>query len=184
MKPIKVIPANHAKIASLITQVHGNAKEHVATPDQIQAIANLAEAKLIGLGINIEARRGAVANARSGAKLPNSYKYSRQVSSYLLERRSRSWWLVELAEAKAWQSEGGWNLKLTPEQDAIATRIHRSQYVTAVPHEKIQADLIAACGAALVVVRGVMEYAAEEKQLNKALFAAGVRMVCNQEVTP
>ena len=184
MKPIKIIDKNAPHITSALEIVHARAREHTYTAQAIINIANLAELKLEVLGIPKGARRGASVAGRSGDKLPNSYKYPRCVSFITIERRAGDWWLVNLHQHGTWGEAGGWFMSVTPEQDAIALRKLREDYhVKGVEQPNdVTKELIEAAGAALVVVRGVAEYHAEEKLLNRALLRAGIRYWCNAEI--
>lgn len=184
MKPIKIIEKNAPHITSALEIVHARAREHTYTAGAIINIAKLAELKLGVLGIPKNARRGAVVMGSSGAKLPNSYKYSRVISRMTIERRAGDWWLVDLSQYESWGEAGDWFLSVTPEQDAIAIRKFREEYCVkgvAQPAD-VMKELIEAAGAALVIVRGVAEYHAEEKLLNRALWNAGVSYWCNAEI--
>ena len=129
MKAIKINAANVAAIQAALLNVNGRALSHTFTALEIIIIAEAAEVEALGLLGNKKDVIGATMFARSGDKLPNAYKYGRQVNQITIERRSRGWWLIELVNYTANDKSAAYSrLTLTAEQDAKAVARFKKSY--------------------------------------------------------
>jgi hypothetical protein len=133
MKPIKITEKNSAAIVAILASVNGKAELHAWTTfDDIDYLARVAEVRLLDLVGSQKAAAGAEFRATSGAKVANSYKYSRSGTAVTLERRSTGWFLVYAAEQTLYPNTGGERkLTLTAAQDAKAIEVLRSSYLIA-----------------------------------------------------
>ena len=129
MKAIKINAENFSAIKASLVAANGKACTHTFTTDEIIIIACAAEDEVIGLLGNKKDSIGATVFARSGDKLPNAYKYGRQVNQITIERRSSGWWLVYIGcMGTLDKSAGKTRLTLTPEQDAKAVARFKKSY--------------------------------------------------------
>ena len=132
MKAIKINTANIAVIQAALASANGKACTHTFTTDEIINVTEAAEAEVIGLLGNKKDAVGATIHARSGDKVPNVYKYGRQVNRITIQRRSSGWWLVYIGCTTITEKCGAYSrLTLTPKQDALAiARFKKSYEVT------------------------------------------------------
>lgn len=131
MKPIKIVTENAAAIEAALAAVNGKSEKHTYTlANEIIYIAESAESNLMSLLARKSDLKGAVVTATSGGgSLPNSYKYSRQVTHVKIERRSTHWWLVAVESGDlSPNQQGGVHLTLTKEQEERAIEVLRKQY--------------------------------------------------------
>lgn len=131
MKAIKIVTENAAAIEAALAAVNGKSAKHTYTlANEIIYIAESAESNLMSLLTRKSSLKGAVVTATSGGgSLPNSYKYSRQVTHVKIERRSTHWWLVAVESGSLFPNQsGGIHLTLTKEQDARAIEVLSKQY--------------------------------------------------------
>lgn len=129
MKAIKINAANVATIQAALAAANGKACTHTFTALEIIIIVEAAEVEALGLLGNKKDVIGATMFARSGDKLPNAYKYGRQVNQITIERRSSGWWLVYIGCLGTLdKSAGSTRLTLTPEQDAKAVARFKKSY--------------------------------------------------------
>lgn len=121
------------EIDATINRVNGRAIEHTYTPDDVQALAEYAETKLIRLGIPKKMREGAILMARSGDKLPSDYKYQRRVTYIELARDTQGWFLYIAKAQKAHQEAFAPRLVLTHRQhDKAAAHWRKEQNIVVV----------------------------------------------------
>lgn len=129
MKAIKITAANIVAIQAALAAINGRATQHTFSADEIVDVALAAEFKVIALLGNKKDVVGATVFAGSGDKLPNTYKYGRQVNQITIERRSSGWWLVYICSFGTLdKSAGSTRLTLTPEQDAKAVARFKKSY--------------------------------------------------------
>jgi hypothetical protein len=129
MKAIKITAANVAAIQAALLNVNGRALSHTFTALEIIIIAEAAEVEVFGLLGNKKDAVGATVFSRSGSKLPNAYKWARQINLMRIERRSRGWWLIELVNYTANDKSAAYSrLTLTAEQDAKAVARFKKSY--------------------------------------------------------
>lgn len=131
VKPIKIVADNAAAIEAALAAVNGKSAKHTYTlANEIIYIAESAESNLMSLLARKSGLKGAVVTATSGGSaLPNSYKYTRQVTHVKLERRSTHWWLVVVEKGELFSNQSGEvRLALTKEQDERAVEVIRKQY--------------------------------------------------------
>ena len=124
MKAIKIVSQNAGLINSALKTINGKALEHTLSCASalINEVIN-AESRLISL-IPKKHCAGAKYFLVSGSKLPNSYKYSRKVTSLSLIRRSTGWWLVSGSCFDQWPNQIGHSrLTLTKEQGVKAVAL-------------------------------------------------------------
>jgi uncharacterized membrane protein len=129
MKAIKINVENVAAIQAALAAANGKACTHTFTAFEIIIIAEDAEVDVLGLLGNKKDVVGATVFARSGDKLPNAYKYGRQVNQITIERRSSGWWLVYIGCFGTLDKSGlSSRLTLTHEQDAKAVARFKKAY--------------------------------------------------------
>lgn len=129
MKAIKITAANIAAIQAALVAVNGRALNHTFTADEILEDALSAEFKVIAMLGNKKDAIGATVYSRSGDKLPNAYKWSRQINIMCIERRASGWWLVGLVNSTVNDKSASYlRLILTAEQDAKAVARFKKSY--------------------------------------------------------
>lgn len=129
MKAIKITAANAAAIQAALVAVNGRALSHTFTADEILEDALSAEFKVIALLGNKKDAVGATVFSRSGSKLPNAYKWARQINTMRIERRASGWWLIDLDNDTVNDKSAAYlRLTLTPEQDAKAVAKFKKSY--------------------------------------------------------
>jgi hypothetical protein len=129
MKAIKITAKNLLVIQAALVKVNGKACAHTFSAGEIIDVAEHAEFELLNLMGNKKDAVGATVFARSGNKLPNAYKYSRQVNKITIERRSSGWWLVYVGCYETWDKSGSRSsLTLTAAQDAKAVARFKKVY--------------------------------------------------------
>lgn len=132
MKPIKIHADNYPKIFAALESVNGKAFAHTyACPKDIEAVISRAENKLKKLLGDKKKFKGAKVVSISGNSVPNCYKYSRQATQIVVERRSTGWFLRDAKVVRIWKEAGRENVMLSPEQDGIAVKRLRGEYVVA-----------------------------------------------------
>lgn len=133
MKAIKVNTTpddkSDAAINAVLAAVNGKATAHTYThASEIRQVVAEAEKQLHGLLGNNRLAPGATYKSASGDSVPKAYKYSRQGTEVILERRSTGWFLVDVRPSQLYE-RGGWTiLELTPAQDEVAVARLRKQY--------------------------------------------------------
>jgi len=143
MKALKILNAKTATYAPYGTReesskdaaevalnaVNGKATAHTFTTyNALVDAAQWAEKQLNVLGIPKGQRKGAKLVALSGEAVPNAYKYQRQGTYLIMERRAAGWYLTEV-EASTIYKEGGFRrVALTQAQDTVAVQKFRSAY--------------------------------------------------------
>jgi hypothetical protein len=129
MKAIKINAANIQAITDALVAANGKSCTHTYSPDEILEVALSAEFKVIALLGNKKDAVGATVFARSGDKIPNAYKYGRQVNQITIERRSSGWWLVYVGCYGTLDKSGSRSsLTLTAAQDAKAVARFKKAY--------------------------------------------------------
>jgi len=129
MKAIKINAANAAAIQATLLAVNGKSCTHTFNALEIIIIAEAAEVEALGLLGSKKDVVGATMFASSGDKLPNAYKWARQINTMRIERRSSGWWLIELNNNTLNdKSAGSTRLTLTAEQDAKAVARFKKSY--------------------------------------------------------
>jgi hypothetical protein len=129
MKAIKITRENLFAIKEALTAANGKSCTHTFTADEIVDVAEAAEVEVLGLLGNKKDAIGATIFARSGSKLPNAYKYGRQVNRITIERRSSGWWLVHVNCFETLEKSGSSSsLTLTAAQDAKAVARFKKGY--------------------------------------------------------
>jgi len=129
MKAIKISADKVANIQAALATANGKACTHTFTALEIITIAEAAEIEVLGLLGNKKDVIGAMIFARSGDKLPNAYKYGRQVNQITIERRSSGWWLVYIGCFGTLDKSGSSSrLTLTAAQDAKAVARFKKSY--------------------------------------------------------
>jgi hypothetical protein len=129
MKSIKINAANIQAITDALVAANGKACTHTFTANEIVDVALAAEFKVIALLGSKKDVVGARMFASSGDKLPNTYKWARQINTMRIERRSSGWWLIELSnDTLNDKSAGSTRLTLTAAQDAKAVSRFKKAY--------------------------------------------------------
>jgi hypothetical protein len=131
MKAIKLL-GNKLLIIAALERVNVRCVQHTFDDYDVYNLAIDAERQALALLGSIKAIIGTKANARSGKKLPNAYKYARRVNTITLERRASGWWLTELANVESSDKRATeLKLTLTAAQDTIAIDRLRKGYTIA-----------------------------------------------------
>lgn len=127
---IKVDFSNEKDIERALRRVSGAAEAHTYTSyNEVARIADWAEDELYGLGLPKNMRAGAGVWARSGDKLPNSYKHQRIVTNVRLLRGRSDWYLVDCYAGSTYNDAGRTTLYLTKEQDERAISKLKKRYI-------------------------------------------------------
>jgi len=137
-KPIKITLDDYMENAAIVAALRaatGKAMAHTYThATEIAFLARTAEARLERLGIPKAMRAGAVLVADSGTKLPKAYKYSARATVVHLIRKSTGWYLESAAATDLHPGHTpAERLRLTPDQDAKAIAVLRTQYALITP---------------------------------------------------
>ena len=129
MKAIKITEDNIQAIQLALIAANGKSCTHTYSVNAIIDIAEAAEIEVIGLLGNKKDAVGAKIHARSGDKVPNAYKYGRQVNRITIERRSSGWHLVYIGCITITEKRGAYSrLTVTPKQDAQAIARFKKSY--------------------------------------------------------
>lgn len=124
---IKLSPAN---VDHLLKVANGSATAHTFNSTaEILQIAQRAEDHLAALGIPLSKRKGAAVVALSGARVPNSYKFSRNGTIVALERTATVWKFRSAHSGNVYKDGGYERFHLTAEQDALAVANLRKSYM-------------------------------------------------------
>ena len=84
--------------------------------------------RLEKFGIAKKDRAGAKASGMSGGNVPTSYKYSRIVNTYQIERGASDWFLVAANKTETWGNASKDKLSLTVAQRDIAVSKFTAQF--------------------------------------------------------
>ena len=99
--PIKIAPANAAKINAVLDTVNGKATSHtVRSWVVVDSIATEAEARLSTLPK--AERKGATLTHTPAGPWASAYKYACVTTRILIERRSTGWFLVSAERAEVY----------------------------------------------------------------------------------
>lgn len=127
---IKVHYTFEEEIERALRRVNGAAEAHTYTSyDEVARIADWAEAELESLGLPKNMRAGAAVWARSGAKMPNSYRHQRIVTHVRLMRGRSDWCLMDAYAGSAYSEAGRTTLYLNMAQDQRAVEEMRKRYI-------------------------------------------------------
>lgn len=127
---IRITPENAAAIQAILKQANGNAAEHAFTTfAEINAIARRAESQLEDFGLPLRNRIGAQWIETSGGAVGRRYRYARRATKVHLLRRPTGWYLVEVMQAKIYESPGKTEkIKVTRAQEAEIVKRVRAQF--------------------------------------------------------
>ena len=125
---VKIVEANRQKINILLGEINGKSVSHTAHDKHIFELAELMEMRLEKFGIAKKDRAGAKASGMSGGNVPTAYKYSRIVNTYLIERGSSEWFLIDAQRDEVWGNASKDQLSLTPAQRDIAVSKFTAQF--------------------------------------------------------
>jgi hypothetical protein len=104
----KITQKNAAKIEATLKDANGKSEAHAfSIYQEIQSVADEAEASLVEMRIHRVLRIGAEFVATSSSKMPSAYKYSRNGTVVSLLRRATGWFLVRADPTTMWPSSGG-----------------------------------------------------------------------------
>lgn len=126
---IKIVEANRQKINILLGEINGKSLAHTAHDKHIFELAELMEMRLHKFGIAKKDRSGAKASGMSGGDVPNAYKYSRIVNTYLIERGASDWFLISATKGEIWGNANKDQLSLTHSQRDIAVSKFTAQFL-------------------------------------------------------
>jgi hypothetical protein len=126
-KHIKIDADHGLQLFIALEDVNGGAREHTYTSaKELEWLAERAERQLEALGVAKKRRAGASVIAVSGGRVPNSYKYRRNLTRVRMERKTAGWYLTSAERLLG--HRGGYALSLTPAQDAEAIATVRMGY--------------------------------------------------------
>ena len=129
MKEIKIALVNTHKIEAVLREVNQKSTAHTYTSfDQIEALVEDAETRLVNLLVAKKYFVGAIFYAASGFAVPNSYKYSRIGTQVTLTRKPTGWFLTDAVSTKIYKDGGKKTLRLTAAQDSIVYKKVRTNY--------------------------------------------------------
>ena len=129
MKEIKITLANARKIEAALREINLKSTAHTYTSfDQIEALVEDAETRLVKLLGAKKHFLGARFDAISGSAVPHSYTYSRDATSVTLTRKAGGWYLATVASTVIYKDAGKKCLRLTAAQDAIVYKKVRTTY--------------------------------------------------------
>ena len=129
MKEIKITQSNSKKIEAVLREINLRSTAHTYTSfDQIEALVQDAESRLINLLGSKKHFPGAIFDATSGATVPNSYTYSRDATCVTLTRKNTGWFLTDAVSTIIYKQGGKKTLRLTAAQDTIACEKMRTNY--------------------------------------------------------
>ena len=125
---VKIVEANRQKINIMLGEINGKSLSHTANDRNIFELAEAMEMKLEKFSIAKKDRAGARASGMSGGDVPNAYKYSRIVNTYLIERGASDWFLISATKGEIWGNANKDQLSLTPAQRDIAVNKFTAQF--------------------------------------------------------
>lgn len=125
---IKITEANRRAINILLGEINGKSWSHTAFHKHIFDLAESSELQLEKFDIAKKDRNGAKASGMSGGNVPSSYKYSRIVNTYTIERGSSAWFLIAANKIDNWGNASKDQLILTPAQRDIAVSKFTAQF--------------------------------------------------------
>jgi len=130
MKEIKITQSNSKKIEAALREINQKSTAHTYTQfDQIEALIVDAEKRLTNLLVAKKHFPKAIFDATSGFAVGNSYKYSRDATRVTLTRKGSGWYLVDVVSTVIYKDAGKKSLKLTCDQDSIACKKMRTNYI-------------------------------------------------------
>ena len=125
---IKITEAKRHAINILLGEINGKSLAHTAHDKHIFELAELMEMRLEKFSIAKKDRAGATASGMSGGSVPTSYKYSRVVNTYTIERGSSEWFLIDARRDEVWGNASKDKLSLTVAQRDIAVSKFTAQF--------------------------------------------------------
>ena len=130
MKEIKITQSNSKKIEEALRAINLKSTAHTYVNfAQIEELIVDAESRLtILLGAKKYFPK-AIFDAISGFAVGNSYKYSRDATRVTLTRKGSGWYLVDVVSTVIYKDAGKKSLKLTCDQDSIACKKMRTNYI-------------------------------------------------------
>lgn len=128
MRSIRIAAESAEAIKNCLATVNKSATEHTFTFAELVEVSDLAEKEVMKCVLKRNAP-GARFVAKSGRKVASAYKYSRICNQAILERRSSSWFLIDLVTCKLGNFQvGARKLLLIAEQDELAVAAFRRRY--------------------------------------------------------
>jgi hypothetical protein len=125
---VKITEINRRAINVMLGEINGKSLAHTAHDKHIFELAELMEMKLEKFSIAKKDRAGAKASGMSGNDVPSAYKYSRIINTYLIERGSSDWFLIDAQRDEVWGNASKDQLSLTPDQRDIAVSKFTAQF--------------------------------------------------------
>jgi hypothetical protein len=127
--PIKIIPENAEAIEAALREVNGKAAAHAYTSyAELTDLVDRAQSILSTL-LYKKDWQGARWTETSGGKTANSYKYMRDATRVIIERRSSAWYMIEARHVSVGTRGGGeGRLSLTSRQDEAAKKRLAERY--------------------------------------------------------
>jgi len=130
MKEIKITQSNSKKIEAALREINLKSTAHTYVRyDDIEALIVDAESRLTSLLGSKKHFPKAIFDATSGAAVANAYKYSRDATCVTLTRKPTGWYLTAVASTIVYKEGGKKCLRLTEDQDAIACKKMRKNYI-------------------------------------------------------
>lgn len=126
---MKITQENLSKIQQALDNANGKSIEHTLHKSaDVLELARLAENRLVALLGVKKMSAGAKAHYRSGAALPNAYKFQRKVTTVSMIRKTGGWYITSVNVHMERNTAGRLTVQLTKEQDEQAVKNLRSVY--------------------------------------------------------
>lgn len=142
--PILVKEANSELIQSVLDRVQGRAHADILSSSDVLQIAVSAESALESSGIASSYRSGATFSSTPCGPSANAYRYSREGTSVVLERKASGWSLVRAFRVTVWPKQRGRELlTITPVQKRVVLRLAMRAYAITVDEARSALDELA-----------------------------------------
>jgi len=142
--PILVKQANLGLIQSVLDRVQGRAYADILSSKDVVQIAVAAESALESSGIAASYRAGATFSSTPCGPSANAYRYSREGTSVVLERKASGWSVVRAFRITVWPKQRGRELlTITPMQKRVVLRLAMRAYAITVDEARNALDDLA-----------------------------------------
>lgn len=142
--PIPIKEANSDLIQSVLDRIQGRAHADILSSKDVLRIAAAAESALESGGIASSYRPGATFSSTPSGPSANSYRYSREGTSVVLERKASGWSLVRAFRVTVWPKQRGRELlTLNPVQKRVVLRLTMRAYAITVDEARNALDDLA-----------------------------------------
>ena len=142
--PIPVKEANSDLIQSVLDCVQGRAHADILSSRDVLQIAVAGESALESSGIASSYRPGATFSSTPSGPSANAYRYSREGTSVVLERKASGWSLVRAFRVTVWPKQRGRELlTITSMQKRVVLRLAMRAYAITVDEARSALDDLA-----------------------------------------